>query len=181
VPSVPLSPQSDGLYRGWSSLVGATEGFRAVDDSSGTAHDGSASYFVLPRLVAPAGMVSFPLFASVAGLTPTAIAINIVAQRGGASHPRIQVGFLRGAASGFDPTLIDAPASWTLFAYNFTTNPLTGLAWSAADLPGLEVLLQSEAFTLGSNQVTLVSGTLFYLEPHGFLGPAGPKNYSLGR
>jgi hypothetical protein len=166
VPTISLKPQGNGTYSGWSSIIGATYAYQAVDDSDGTTHDSEDSYFVLPRLAAsPAGIVSFPFFLQWAGGRPTSIAVNVVAQRGGAAHPQIEIGFVRLGTFAFSGSLLDPGVSWTLATRTFTTDPITGAPWDAEDLRLTEVCLRSEALAIGSNDVTLVSVVAVYLEP----------------
>ncbi len=163
MPTVALQPQGNGRYTGWSSIVGATFAWQAI----ASPFDGSTSYIVLPRLIGDAGKVSFPMFNQCEGMTPTLIAIDVWAQRGGASHPLINVGFQRAGTAAFHGTQVDAAASWAVTTLNFTTNPITGMAWDEGDLNGLEVMLQND-IGLGSNQITLVAGTMTYQESHFF-------------
>lgn len=162
--TLPLRVQGDGAWNGWSSLVGGTTGFEVVDDSSGTTHDSATTYLVLGRLLLnpEAGRISFPVFEMSEGLNPVSLTVNVVAQRGGAVHPRLQIGFNRAGAQGFHGTMFDPPASWTLATRAFATNPITGSTWNAADLDGLELCVQSEFGVLGNNQITLVSGSIDY-------------------
>jgi hypothetical protein len=181
VPSISLKPQRDGSYAGYSSIVGATYAYQAVDDSEGTTHDSAATYFVLPRLIGSAGTVSFPFFRGWSGGRPTSITVNVVARRGGGAHPRIQIGFVRSTTFAFDATLFDAGAGFTLASPVFTIDPITGQAWDPEDLGATEVALRSEFGAIGSNDVTLVSvSPLVYREPHNHLDPGLPYDARIG-
>lgn len=167
MPTIALKVQQNGRYQGWFSLTGGVFGYQTIDDSDGTTHDSGTSFLRLPRIglfgVDDAGTVSFPLFLQAEGLVPTSITLNVVAQKVGViSHPRIKIGFQRGGSTGFDATMFDPPASWSLAQRTFSTNPITGGPWSVSDLVGLEACLQSETGVAGNNDVTLVSGSMDY-------------------
>lgn len=164
MPTLPLKAQQDGRFRGWSALVGGSFGYQTIDDSDGTTHDSAATYLTLPKLNldTETGRVSFPIMLQAEGLLPDAITLNVVAQRGGALHPRIQIGFHKGGQVGFSGSLFDPTASWSLAQRTFSTNPITGSPWSASDLIGLEACVQNESGVNGNNDLTLVSGSLEY-------------------
>lgn len=164
MPTIALKVQQDGFWRGFSVLVGATFGYQAVDDSDGVTHDSELTHLTLPKLTSPvaSGRVSFPLFLQAEGLVPTSITLNVVAQRGGALHPRLQIGFFKGGSVAFDASMFDPTASYTLAQRTFSTNPITGSPWSASSLIGLEACVQSEDGVNGNNDVTLVSGSMVY-------------------
>lgn len=162
MPTIALKVQQDGRLMGWTALIpgaGATFAYQAVDDSDGVTHDSASSYLTVPRGAA----VSFPLFLQAEGLQPVSITLNVVAQRGGVGHPKIQIGFYRGGLTAFDGTMFDPTASYTLAQRTFSTNPITGLPWSASDLVGLQACIQCEAAVGGNNDVTLISGSLDYV------------------
>lgn len=178
MPTLALKVQQDGFHRGWSALVfpfgeASSFGYLAVDDSDGVTHDGASTYLTLPRLAAPNGRVSFPMFLQAEGLVPSSITLNVVARRGGASHPQIQIGFYRAGLTGFDAVAFDPGASFSLAQRTFSTNPITGLPWSASDLVGLEAMLQSEN-AAGNNDVTLLSGSITYIENKSWRGIYAP-------
>lgn len=164
MPTLPLRVQGDGRWQGWSSLVGGTSGFEVVDDSAGTTHDSATTYLVLGRLLLnpQAGRISFPVFLMSEGLIPVSLTVNVAAQRGGVAHPRLQIGFDRAGSVGFSASLFDPTASWSVASRTFSTNPITGQAWAAPDLDGLELCVQSESGIAGTNQITLVSGSIDY-------------------
>lgn len=164
MPTIPLRVQQDGVWRGWTSLTGASFGYQAVDDSDGVTHDSGATSLRLASFSAPLlrGRISFPLFLQAEGLVPTSITLNVVAQKVGViSHPLISIGFHRAGLFGFSAATFDPPALWSLAQRTFSTNPITGAPWSASDLVGLEACVQSDA-TPGSNDVTLISGSMDY-------------------
>jgi hypothetical protein len=165
--TISLKPQGDGTNRGWSSVVGASFAYQAVDDSDGTTHDSAETYFRLPRLD-PAGTVSFPFFRGWGGGIPSTVTVNVVAKRVAAAHPKIQIGFVRGGSFGFSGALFDTTATWDLATRAFITDPITGLAWDPELLPVTEVCLRSEALVVGNNDVTLVSAAVTYREPRNF-------------
>lgn len=171
MPTIALLPQGAGRYSGWSSIVGATFAWQAIDDSTDGTNDGDDSYIILPRLSGgDAGMVSFPMFNQCEGIAPTSISLRVVAKRSGAAHPLIQVGFQRGGSAGFHATTIDAGAGYSATTLVFSTNPITAQAWTEDDLDGLEAMLMSEPFVLGSNRITLLNGSMTYRPPRAFAG-----------
>lgn len=179
MPSVACKPQAEGTWRGWSLLSGDSLGFRCVDDSDGTDHDSAATFLRLPKLIpGVAGRVSFPFFLQWAGGLPSLVTVNIVAQRGGASHPRLQIGFLRGSSIAFSGTFFDPGVSWQLATFAFATDPITGLSWDPEDMPVTEVCVQNETNVFGNNDVTLISASVDYTEPHNY-DPIFPRSASL--
>jgi hypothetical protein len=166
--TVACKPQGNGTYTGWSQIVGAPLAWQAIDDSDSTTHDSAGSYIRLPRLVSTGGIVSFPFFRGWAGALPMSITVNLVAQRVAATHPLISIGFVRGANFGFDATPFDAPASWALATRVFDNDPITGQEWDPNLLPMTEIVLQSAAFTLGNNDITLLSASVDYNPPHNY-------------
>ena len=167
MPTVALKVQQDGTWRGWNLLVGATFGYQTVDDSDGVTHDSASTYLRLPKLslVNGQGRVSFPVFLQAEGMMPASITINMVGRAaggGGGASPDMQIGFLIGGVPTFHASLFDPGADWALAQRTFSVNPITGSPWSAQDLVGLEVCVQNEDLTNGSNDVTLVSGSMDY-------------------
>lgn len=160
MPTIPLKVQQDGHLLGVGAIVGATFAYQALDDSDGVTHDGALTYITILKN----GAVSFPLFLQAEGLIPTSITINVVAKRGGAAHPRLQIGFYKGGLTAFDASMFDPTSSFTLTQRTFSTNPITGQPWSALDLIGLEVCVQDEIGVNGNNDVTLISGSLTYVQ-----------------
>ena len=163
MPTIAFTVQQDGFYRGWSALVGADTGYEAVNDSTGTTHDSGATSLRLGRLI-PAtgsGRVSFPIMLQAGGLLPLSITLNVAAIRGGAAHPEILIGFYRGGVTGFHVTKFNPTASYTVATRTFTTDPMTGAAWTAEGLVGLEACIQSEDVA-GNNDVSLISGSVSY-------------------
>lgn len=162
MPTLPLRVQQNGWFTGWQSLVGGIFGYDCVDDSDGTTHDSAATYLVLPKLnlATMAGIVSFPLFDQVENIVPTSITINVVATQGGASHPRLQIGFQRGGTTAFSGSLFTTDATWAPAQRTFSVNPLTGQPWAPSDLVGLEACVQNEAGVNGNNDITLISGSI---------------------
>ena len=163
MPSLDFTVQQDGFWRGWSVLVGGDFGYETVDDSAGTTHDSGTTYLTLPRFIVAtgSGRMSFPIMLQAGGLLPLSLTLNVAAIRGGASHPRLSIGFYRGGLTGFHASLFDPTASYTVATRTFTTDPLTGAAWTAEGLVGLEACIQSENVA-GNNDVSLVSGGLSY-------------------
>ena len=157
MPVQALKIQANGSERGWSSLTGGVFGFDTVDDSDAVSHDAATSYLTLPQ----SKRVSFPVFLQAEGIRPQSLTVNVVAQRGGASHPLMRIGFLRGSQLGFDAVLFDPPATWTLAQRTFATNPITLAAWTVDDLLGLELCIENDS-TVGTNDVTLMSGSVTY-------------------
>jgi hypothetical protein len=163
VPTIAFTAQQDGFWRGWSALVGGTFGFETVDDSTDTTHDGATTHLTLPRFIAAtgSGRVSFPIMLQAGGLLPLSLTLNVAAIQGGASHPRLHIGFHRGGVTGFHATMFDPTASYTVATRTFTTDPITGAAWTAEGLVGLEACIQSENVA-GNNDVSLISGSVSY-------------------
>jgi hypothetical protein len=163
VPTLPLTIQGDGYWQGWASFSGAPFAYQCIDDSNGTTHDSGATKINLGRLVLPAGIISFPVMLMAEHMIPQSLTVNVAAVKVGATHPDLQIGFARGSATGFDPTAFTAGVSYSVATRTFSTNPITGLAWSAADLVGLEVCVQSMFGQVGSNDISLVSGSITYI------------------
>lgn len=167
MPTIPLKVQQDGTIQ-QGTLVhqvgdGVNFAYQAVDDSDGVTHDGAATYINLARGVG----ASFPLFLQAEGLQPLSITLNVVARQGGASHPRIMIGFFRGVSAAFHGTMFDPTASFTLAQRTFLTNPITGSPWVESDLAGLEAYVLNEN-VFGNNDVTLVSGSMDYVARHNY-------------
>lgn len=163
MPTIPLRVQQNGSRQDQVTVFGETFAYLAVDDSDGVTHDSAATYIRLPNQTPSIPtLVSFPLFLQAEGLLPLSITLNVVAQRVGVGHPRLNIGFYKGGATGFDATLFDPTASWSLAQRTFSTNPLTGKPWSVSDPIGLEAALQSETGVFGANDITLISGSITY-------------------
>ena len=168
MPTLALKVQQDGTWRGWSLLEGALSGYQAVDDSDGTSHDSAATYLRLPKLqlTQGEGRVSFPVFLQAEGLIPVSLTVNVVARAaggGGGATPNMQIGILSGGVAAFHASLFDPVAGWALVQRTFSVNPATGAPWSAQDLVGLEVCVQNVNLENGSNDLTLVSGSMEYV------------------
>jgi hypothetical protein len=177
MPTLALKVQQDGTWRGWSGLVGATRGYLAVDDSSGVAHDGDATYLLLGtlNLGLMLGRVSFPLFLQAQGLNPTSITLNVAAEQGSGSHPNLQIGFIQGGLAAFDPAGFVTTGAYQVATRTFSTNPISGAPWVASDLIGLEACVQSQVAQQGTNRVTLVSASLTYVPTLSYLVPPEPQ------
>lgn len=175
MPTIALKVQQNGFWQDVDTLVGATFAYQCVDDSDGLTHDSDTTRFRLPRAgvsFTGKGIVSFPLFLQAEGLRPTSIAINVAAKRTAAGNPNILIGFARAGLRVFDVTLMSPGATYTIETRTFNTNPFTGMAWTDSDLAGLEACIQSEeGASVGSNQVTLVSGSLTYVGTTNYVRP----------
>lgn len=174
MPTLALKIQGNGLWQDAQDVTGAVFAWQAVDDSDGLTHDSDATRFKLPRAgqsFTGLGIASFPLFLQAEGLIPTSISINVAARRTGAGNPGILIGLSRGGSVSLDGTVFSPGVSYTVETRTFTVNPFTGAAWKASDLVGLEACVQSElgAFA-GSNQVTLISGSIDYMGDHFWRG-----------
>lgn len=180
MPTTGLKVQGDGFWRGWLNLFGGTTAAEVVDDSDGTSHDSAATYLSmrLLNLAQGNGRISFPVFRQADGIIPTSISVNVVARRGTVSHPDLEIGltYAQPAVAVFDPMLFTTDANWTLATRTFSSNPWSGAPWALADLAGLELCVSSEPsfFGPGTNEITLVSGTINYDEPHNY----GPRDLS---
>lgn len=177
MPTIACKPQADGTFRGWSVLFPGSLalGFRAIDDSDGVTHDSAASYITLAK----GARISFPFFLQWGGGIPSLVTVNLVAQRGGAAHPQMQIGFYRGATAAFDAVMFNPGAAWGLATRNFATDPFTGAAWDPDDMARTEVCVQNETGANGSNDVTLLSASVVYTGPHNF-DPIFPPSARLG-
>ena len=165
MPIIGLKPQGNGLWTPSLAPVGAAYHYLAVDDSTGTTHDGDASYITVQRFGIDIG-ASFRFFLQSEGWTVNSVTVNVVAKRGAAAHPELLIGFLRAGSFAAHATLFDPGADWTLASRTFTTDPLTSVAWNPDLLPNTEVAVQSEAGEIGNNRVTLISVSVDYTEPH---------------
>ena len=159
MPTLGLKVQQNGFFQGWLSIVGATFGFEAVDDSAGTTHDGATTHITIDK----ANTVSFPMFYQAEGLQPVSITLNVAAQRGGATHPQLLIGFYRSGVTAFSGSLFNPTSSYTVTSRTFSVNPFTGAAWVVEDLVGLEACVKGETGVNGNNDVTLISGNIDYV------------------
>jgi len=165
VPTVALTPQQDGFYRGWASIVGgSTLAYQAVSDGS------DATYLVLPKLSGALGIVSFPIFLMAGGLTPTSIQIIVRARLDSGAAPTMQVGFTRGGLVAFDAVVDALTGSILNFTHTFPTDILSGGAWMETDPVGLECCIQREAITLGAARIIQVSGSMIYSQDRAWRG-----------
>jgi hypothetical protein len=169
VPTIALKVQQNGRIQGWNLIVGSTFAYQAVDDSDGTAHDSDTTYIRVAGagliFESPRGRASFPLFLQAEGLIPISITLNVVTKRSGASNPEMELGFCRGGLFAFDLTTWMPGASYGLESRTFSLNPITGAAWLASDLVGLEACVGNVVgASVGTNRLTLLSGSMDYLE-----------------
>ncbi len=161
MPTIDLLVQADGFYRGWASLSAGTEGYLMVDDSASTSHDSDSSYLRL-RTLASGGIISFPCFRMAEGYNPTSITVTAVGKID-TGVPLLKFGFSDSAGNiGLAAGDLVPDASYNLMQATLNTNPITLAAWTAADLVGLEVLVQMKALTAAVAQITLVSAQMTY-------------------
>ena len=168
MPTINWTVRQDGTWKGWESFVGGNAAWECVDDSDTTTHDSGASRITLPRLNLAAGLgrISFPIpLHGAVALTPVSFVVNVAAVRGGATHPEIAIGFYRSDGIGFSASLFNPGAAYSVATRTFTTDPITGAAWTESGLVGLEVCLQSETVAAGNNDISLISGSLTYHGP----------------
>jgi hypothetical protein len=164
MPTLAFRLQGDGYWQGWTSFTGATFAHECLDDSTDTTHDSATSYVTLGRLLLnpQAGRISFPIMLMAEGLVPSSLTLNVAAMEGGVNNPDLQIGFARSGLVGFHATVFSPTASWSVVTRTFSTNPITGSAWDADDLIGLEACVQSFTGQTGNNDITLISGSIAY-------------------
>lgn len=157
--TIPLKVQGPGTWAGWSSVVGASEGWQAVDDSATTTHDSDTTYLVLARRVLPNGVISFPMFLQCDPGQPISMVLYVAAKIDSGT-PELQIGFYRSGSTAFHATTFSPGASYSVATRTFSTNPITGSAWTATDFVGLEACVQMAPLTVARARITLISGTL---------------------
>jgi len=162
--TVTFGVQGNGVWQGWTSFTGATFAYECLDDSLGTTHDSGTTFVTLGRqLLNPqAGRISFPIMLMAEGLVPDSLTLNVAAMEGGALNPDLQIGFARSGLVGFHATVFTPTASYSVVTRIFSTNPITGSAWDADDLIGLEACVQSFVGQNGNNDISLISGSITY-------------------
>ena len=160
MPPIDLRLQGDGLFTGWSSIVGATHAWQALDDSDGTSHDGDGSYIVLPRQILPAGRVSFRMFQGAEHLVPKSITLRVGAKKQ-SSSPRMSIGFQRYGVEAYDVTKYTPGTNYSVATREFVFNPITGLPWADGDLIGLEPCLLEDSWVDPVREIAkVVEGSL---------------------
>lgn len=164
MPTISFTVQANGQWQGWTSFTGADFAYQCVDDSTDTTHDSGTTAITLGRLLLnpQSGRMSFPIMIMAEHLIPESLTLTVAAIRGGATHPRLQIGFARGGLVAFSGSLFNPTASYTTATSTFATNPLTSAAWTEDDLVGLEACIQSETGITGNNDISLISGTMDY-------------------
>ena len=168
MPSLNFKVQGNGYWQLWSSFEGADEAYQCVDDSDTTSHDSGTSYILLPRLlfeldgVTPAGgRMSFPIMYQCECI-PESLTLNVGAREDAATNPALQIGFWRSGSAGFHAATFQPTASYGVASRTFSTDPITGAAWTVDGLLGLEACVQSASGTAGANRITLLSGSVAY-------------------
>ena len=162
--TIALRVQGDGYHQGWESVTGATYAWQAVDDSDGTTHDSDTSYVVLPRQFLEQGRMSFPMFRQCSPGQVISITLNVAAKIESGS-PELRIGFYRSGTEAYDGTTFTPTGSYTVASRTFTTNPITGAAWTATDLVGLEAAVSMQTLVIGKARVTLISGSMVAAMP----------------
>lgn len=156
-------PVAPGRWSGWSAIEPAgAEGWSVLDDDP---HDSDASYIYLPKLAEPSGRASFR-FASAMGIVPESITVYGVARKEGGAVKKYQIGFARGdsAATGFGAafTLV---ADYSTCQRDFAVSPITGLAWTAAEMTQLELCVQSVPDIITNCYVTMLHADIYFVKP----------------
>lgn len=159
--TINLPAQANGTLSGWSSIVGGSFGYDAIDESDDSAFDGDTSYLILPRSLGNAGIMSFRFFNGAEGMIPTSIVIR-TAMKINSGNPDVQVGFYRSGAMAFSVTTVTPSASYNVFPSTFSANPFNASAWAAGDLVNLEPCLRMSNGVIGTARVSLVSVELTY-------------------
>lgn len=181
--TVSLAPQADGFWQNWSTVFGANDAYLAVDDSTGTTHDGDATYIESNTVQGAAPLVprvSFQFFDSALGIVPASITLRLAMATGG-SHggsTAVKIGFTTTSTAAFDPTLATSNVStYALFTRTFAVNPFTGLPWAVDDLAALQPCWETDVSASRVARVTLFNldltyqGTTQWMPPYGVSYP----------
>jgi hypothetical protein len=161
MPTINLPVQANGELAGWSSIVGGTFGYDAIDESNDSDDDGDTSYIVLPRQIGTAGIMSFRFFDGSENLIPTSVTIRTSIKLN-SGNPEVEVGFYRGGATAFSMTTVIPGAQYDDEETTFSTNPFNASAWAADDLLPMQPCLRMLSGAIGTARVSLISVELSY-------------------
>lgn len=123
-----MAPDGDGNYTGWTGAFG---------DVDEIASDGDTTYITTSSANTKESVTLESTTA--AGVVGTIKAVKVqalVRDEGGASSMRV---FLRTGGTDYNGNSIDPGSSYVNLGHVWETNPNTGVAWTAADLDGLEI------------------------------------------
>jgi hypothetical protein len=186
MPSLDLTVQGNGSLATYTSLVGATLPFEAVDDSDGTTHDGDASYVLMQNVLGSAvsltcltaalatddGDTTFVSFVqgtpqdfshqSISSVLPAGTSIGALRVRWVATDPDGngdvgKVGLTIGGVRYFDsPFTFDAPGYFTNDS-EWATDPSDGLPWTMDKIAALQTCVQFDTVVAPSSpRVTMI-------------------------
>lgn len=136
-----------GYWAGWSSVVGASQAWQALDDDP---YDSDTSYvrfnLAAPALPSPQGRLSVRIVqVGLADVLPSTVSVFAVARvnLAGApgTNPTVAVGFSNQDRQVTSGAAAELTAAYGFVLASFTTNPYTGAAWTRGALAGLELFL----------------------------------------
>jgi hypothetical protein len=164
VPSLNFKVWGDGTHQQWSALVGESEGYLCVDDSDDSSHDSDDTYLTLRG--PGERKISFPILVMAEISDIASIALRVAAKiDSGLSSPPLRIGFYRNGSSAVSGTTFSPTTSYTVATWTWTTDPITGEAWTQEGLARLEAYIENTAGFAGINRITLVSGAVSYRLP----------------
>jgi hypothetical protein len=158
----------------YTSIVGANEPHKAVNESATTDHDGDASY--LPMDTGLATAVQFYMFKGSEHWEVGSLTLRAYVKGNGANNITVRLGLSRGAdfndlqQVGSDST--GTFADYTAVTGTATVDPWTGVAFDAALLRDyMAVVFILSLSGLVAPRITLISGQVTYTQPTNWSSP----------